>query len=170
MIGSKSLKVSFLIVISFAFSIAQGQVSKIEMQSVLQETLMKYRNAVSNVTNSWRYDNTNDDYFVRDTITLSSARSYTKNYCKEIRWNFYENEKLVLENTPECTEPPTMLAPKKEDYLDLLFTEKNGALYLMLKNSEGIRDTFKVLKLQKNKPVLVEESMFDYTLYLAREN
>ncbi|PZR21169.1 MAG: hypothetical protein DI539_08720 [Flavobacterium psychrophilum] len=98
---------------------SQNQPSKNDLESVLHETLAKARNAVPTAENSWSYNNTNQDYFRKDTIILNTARSYKRNYCKEIRWSFYQNQKLILENTPECTEPPTMLKPKKEDYLTL---------------------------------------------------
>lgn len=152
------------------FLIAQSQLSKNEFELVLQETLMKARNTVSTAENNWSYNNTNEDYFIKDTITLNTARSYRRNYCKEIRWSFYENQKLILENTPKCTEPPTMLEPKKNDYLTLNCIEKNDNLYLILKNSKGVREKFRVLELLKNKPIVIQESAFDYTLKLVREN
>ena len=160
----------FFILLSFASSTAQIALTKIEFESILVETLNKARNAVSNAENNWRYDNTKDDYFKKDTIVLNSARSYRVDYCKEIRWSFYENNKFILENTPECTEPPTMLKPKDEDFIVLECIEKNGNLYLLLKNYKGICDTFKVLELYRNNPIETGESAFDYTIKLTRKN
>lgn len=165
----KLLCILFITIISTTQSIAQNQVSKDEFVSVLQETLTKARNAVPTAENSWSYDNTNQDYFKKDTITLNTARVYKRNYCKEIRWSFNENQKLVLQNTPECTEPPTMLKPKKEDYLTLECIKKNDKLYLILKNHKGVREIFRVLELIKNKPIILGDSAFDYTLKLIRE-
>jgi hypothetical protein len=155
--------------ISFTYSSAQVALTKNEFESILQETLKKSRNAVSNAENNWRYDNTNEDYFKKDTIVLKTARSYRVDYCKEIRWSFYENQKFIIENTPECTEPPTMLKPKDEDFIVIECIEKNGNLYLLLKNYKGICDTFKVLELYRNKPIEAGESAFDYTLKLTRK-
>ena len=160
----------FFILLSFASSTAQIALTKIEFESILVETLNKSRNAVSNAENNWRYDNTKEDYFKKDTIVLNSARSYRVDYCKEIRWRFYENNKFILENTPECTEPPTMLKPKDEYSIVLECIEKNGNLYLLLKNYKGICDTFKVLELYRNNPIEAGESAFDYTIKLTRKN
>ncbi|MCW4468779.1 hypothetical protein OGH69_07390 [Flavobacterium sp. MFBS3-15] len=145
-----------------------GQVSKRELEAVLEETLLKARNAVPTAENSWRYDNTNQDYFKSDTIVLNTARSYIQNYCKEIRWSFYEKQSLVLENTPECTEPPTMLLPTKNDSIHLKCKEKNNDLFLTLKNHKGVTDKFKVIELRRNKPIESEWYAYDYTLILAR--
>lgn len=151
------------------FISAQSPISKNDFELVLQETLMKARNAVRTAENNWNYDNTNQDYFKKDTIILNTARSYRRNYCKEIRWSFYENQKLILQNTPECNEPPIMLIPKKGDYLTLECVEKEGKIYIILKNSIGVREKFEILELQKNKPLVINESAFDYTLILARQ-
>jgi hypothetical protein len=154
---------------SFTYSLSQITLNKNEFESILQETLKKSRNAVSNAENNWRYDNTNEDYFRKDTIILKTARSYRVDYCKEIRWSFYENQKFIIENTPKCNEPPTMLKPKDEDFIVIECIEKNGNLYLLLKNYKGIYDTFKVLELYRNKPIEAGESAFDYTLKLTRK-
>ena len=159
----------FFIILSFASSTAQIALTKNEFESTLKETLKKSRNAVYNAENNWRYDNTKEDYFKKDTIVLNSARSYRVDYCKEIRWSFYENQKFILENTPECTEPPTMLKPKDEDFIVIECIEKNGNLYLLLKNYKGILDTFKVLELYRNNPIEAGESAFDYTIKLTRK-
>lgn len=165
----KSKLIIFFTFISFLYSSAQTALTKNEFESILEETLKKSRNAVSSAENNWRYDNTNEDYFKKDTIVLNTARSYRVNYCKEIRWSFYENQKFILENTPECTEPPTMLEPKEEDFITLECIEKNGNLYILLKNFKGICETFKVLELYRNKPIEDGESAFDYTLKLTRK-
>lgn len=159
----------YLTIISVTLSTAQIPITKNEFELVLKETLKKSRNAVFTAENSWRYDNTHQDYFEKDTISLNTARSYRADYCKEIRWTFYENQKLKLENTSECTEPPTMLKPKKEDYMEINCVEKNNNLYLILKNFKGNFDTFKVLEFTKNQPIHSEESTFDYTIKLIRE-
>ena len=159
----------YLTIISVKLSTAQIPITKNEFELVLKETLKKSRNAEFTAENSWIYDNTHQDYFEKDTISLNTARSYRADYCKEIRWTFYENQKLKLENTPECTEPPTMLKPKKEDYMEINCVEKNNYLYLILKNFKGNFDTFKVLELVKNEPIQLDENAFDYTIKLKRE-
>lgn len=165
----KSQLTILLSVISVALSTGQIPITKNEFELVLKETLKKSRNAVSDAENIWRYDNTHQDYFEKDTIILSTARSYRADYCKEIRWAFYENQKFILENIPECTEPPTKLKPTKEDYIEINCMEKNNKLYLILKNFKGISDKFKVLELTRNQPIQVEESAFDYTIKLLRK-
>ena len=165
------MKTTSIFIITF-FSIlasnAQVSISKNDILLSLKESLEKSRNAVSDARCNWRFNNTNDDYFKKDTIILNLARSYRTDYCKEIRWSFYENTKFVLENTPECTEPPTMLKPKKEDYLELILEEKNESLYLILKNSKNIVDKFRVVQFRRNIPLSDEESAFDYTIVLMR--
>lgn len=161
-----------LIVIFSVFCIfesnAQISISKNKFKLILKESLEKSRNAVSDARSIWRFDNTNEDYFTKDTIILNGARSYRKDYCKEIRWSFYQNEKFVLENTPECTEPPTMLKPKKEDYKKLKYIEENGILYLIISNSKSKDDKFKVLEVRKNQPLTTETYSYDYSLILLR--
>jgi hypothetical protein len=163
----KRLLIITLIII-WTNSNAQIQITKTDFEIVLQETLKKSRNAVADAKNSWRYDNTNQDYFTNDSIIINTARSYRKDYCKEIRWSFYENQKFILENTPECTEPPSMLRPNEKDYKELKCVEKNDDLYLIVSNSKGIDDKFKVLEFRRNKPLTIEESAFDYTIILLR--
>lgn len=165
------MRLTFILFLTIFFSIssiAQTQITEIEFKSILVETLKKSRNIVPNAQNNWRYDNTKDDYFNNDTIILNSARTYRSDYCKEVRWSFYENEKFVLENTLEFTEPPTMLKPQKEDYIDLEYFEKNNKLYLILKYDNRTLDKFEVLELRRNTPIKEEESAFDYTLILKR--
>ena len=162
---------TFLITLTFIWTgllNAQSQITKKDFEAILTETLKKSRNAVSNATNEWRYDNSNEDYFTSNVITLNAARSYRKDYCKEIRWSFYENQKFVLQNILECTEPPTMLKPTKKDYIEISCIEKKGVLYLKLKNFAGLCDKFKVLEFRKNEPLAFGESEFDYTVKLLR--
>jgi hypothetical protein len=164
----KTINIFIVTIFCVFVSSAQVSISKNDILLTLKENLEKSRDVISDARCDWRYNNTDDDYFIKDTIILNSARSYRADYCKEIRWSFYENTKFVLENTHKCSEPPTMLRPKKEDYLELMFEEKNESLYLILNSSKNIIDKFRVLKFYRNIPLINEESTFDYTLVLLR--
>ena len=91
---------SFILLTAIVYSQAP---SKNHVQEVLEETLAKSRNAVSDATNEWRYDNGKNDYFTKDTIVLNSARSYRKSFCKAIYWSFYEPNKCIITTRKECT-------------------------------------------------------------------
>ncbi|NQX77103.1 MAG: hypothetical protein HRT75_05155 [Gilvibacter sp.] len=138
------------------------------VQSVLEETLRKSRNPVSNATNEWRYDNTHDDYFTKDTIVLNSARTYRQSYCKTIYWSFYEANKCIINTVPECTEPPTGLIPKEEDYVSVHLIENEQGTFIHLINTKGIRARFRILALNRNEPIDNGLSQFDYDLVLLR--
>lgn len=146
---------------------AQKQITPKEMLSVFKETLAKSRNFAPEATNKWSFDNSNNDYFKKDTIVLNSARCSDSDYCKSIQWSFYENEKFILEKIIECDEPPTKVASKNEDFMDLKIKEQDGMTYLCLYNNNGLFETFEVVSLKANKGT-DEECTFDYTLKLLR--
>lgn len=147
---------------------AQSLLTKDFLGFVFKETLAKSRNAVSNATNSWRYDNSNDDYFKKDTLILNTARSYKINYCNGINWTFYKERHLILEITQNCNEPPTKLRNKKEDYMRLQIKQIGNKFHIRLLNKNGLSDEFEILSLTRNIPLSDEESAFDYTLILLR--
>jgi hypothetical protein len=162
-------KLTIIIFITFFSSgFSQNEIDKVVIESVFEETLRKSRNAVETATNEWRYDNSNEDYFVGDTLTFNSARSYRKSYCKEINWSFYEVNKCLINTIPKCTEPPTSLISKEEDYMTIEVIQENNSTLIHLKNLKGIINRFEVLELIKNQPVYNEASAFDYTLKLLR--
>lgn len=115
---------------------AQILLTKDSLDFVFKETLAKSRNAVSNATNNWRFDNSNDDYFKQDTIILNTARSYKMNYCNGINWSFYKEKHFILEFTQTCNEPPTKLKSKKEDYMRLQIKQRSNKFYLRLLNKK----------------------------------
>jgi hypothetical protein len=147
---------------------AQSLLTKDSLDFVFKETLAKSRNAVSNATNNWRYDNSNDDYFKQDTIILNTARSYKINYCNGINWSFYKEKRFILEFTQHCNEPPTKLRSKKEDYMRLQIKQRSNKFYLRLLNKNGLSDEFEILNLKRNAPLSDGESAFDYTIVLLR--
>lgn len=142
--------------------------TKDSLDFVFKETLAKSRNAVSDATNNWRYDNSKDDYFKQDTIILNTARSYTMNYCNGINWSFYKEKRFILEFTQYCNEPPTKLRSKKEDYMRLKIKQRRNKFYLRLLNKDGLSDEFEILDLKRNAPLSDGESGFDYTVVLLR--
>lgn len=149
-------------------SISQTSVPKDSLGFIFKETLKKSRNDVSDATNNWRYDNSNDDYCKKDTLIFNTARSYKMNYCNGVNWCFYKEKQFILEFAHYCNEPPTKLISKKEDYMKLEIMQRNKKSYLRLMNKNGLFDTFEVLELTKNKPLSEAESAFDYTMILVR--
>jgi hypothetical protein len=147
---------------------AQSLLTKDSLDFVFKETLAKSRNAVSNATNNWRYDNSNDDYYKQDTIILNTARSYKMNYCNGINWSFYKEKRFILEFTQTCNEPPTKLRSKKEHYMRLQIIQRSNKFYLRLLNKNGLSDEFEILTLKRNTPLSDGESAFDYTIVLLR--
>ncbi len=153
--------------LTIKMSKAQNLLTKDSLDFVFKETLAKSRNAVSNATNNWRYDNSNDDYFKQDTIILNTARSYKMNYCNGINWSFYKKKRFIVEFT-QCNEPPTKLRSKEEDYMRLQIKQRSNKFYLRLLNKNGLSDEFEILNLKRNAPLSNEESAFDYTIVLLR--
>lgn len=147
---------------------AQSLLTKDSLDFVFKETLVKSRNAVSDATNSWRYDNSNEDYFKKDTIILNTARSYKMDYCNGINWSFYKEKYFILEFTQHCNEPPTKLKSKEEDYMRLEIMQRERKIYLRLLNKNGLADEFELLDLKRNNPLSDGESTFDYTIVLLR--
>jgi hypothetical protein len=158
-----------IFVLFYQFNLtAQSEINKSNLDAIFIETLEKSRNAVKTASNEWRYDNSNDDYFIKDTITLNTARSYRKNYCKEINWSFYREKDFVINRITECTEPPTKLISKKKDTISLSIEELDNRVLFDLYNFEGRIERFEVIELTKNQPIFNEANQFDYTVKLVR--
>ena len=163
------IKLIVMILIFGCTSTTFGQViSKNELKIVLKETLAKSRNFVSGATNSWYYDNSENDYKQKDTITLKTARSFKRDYCNIINWTFYEQNNFILEVADYCNEPPTKLASKNEDYFELLINETDEKTFISLKNINGIQEKFEIIELIKNVPIETGNDQFDYTMKLSR--
>ncbi len=64
------IKLITIILIFTTISSFGQSVSKSELKKMLKETLAKSRNYVSDATNSWFYDNTENDYETQATLTL----------------------------------------------------------------------------------------------------
>ena len=167
-----SMKKIFLIIFfsaAFYFSNAQVSSSLDSVKAVFAETLKKSRNAVDDATNSWRYDDTNNDYFIKDTIILNSARTYKTSYCNGVEWKFNKEDQFVLLFTRRCNEPPLALASRKEDYFRMVIVERNDGCYLKLFYRKRLKETFKVLNLKRNPPLSFGADAFDYTMILIRQ-
>ncbi|GGD15580.1 hypothetical protein GCM10011343_03130 [Flavobacterium orientale] len=164
------MKIKLIIIILIFTSVSSfGQsVLKSELKKMLTETLVKSRNYVSDATNSWFYDNTENDYKTQDTLTFKTARSFKRDYCKIINWTFYEWNKFRLEFADYCNEPPTKLASKNEDYYEFLVEEKDKNIFVYLKNVNGIQDKFKIVELTKIEPIDSGNDQFDYRIKLTR--
>lgn len=163
---------TFIVILLIGFSScqinAQILISKDSLKLVFKETLKKSRNAVPTANNVWVYDNSNNDYFEQDTITLNTARSYKRDYFKTINWSFYDENKFILENANSCNEPPIKNISKEEDYFKLKIKNTKDSLFLKLYNSKGLFETFNIIYFKRNEPISVGEEQFDYTMKLKR--
>ncbi|WP_299211553.1 hypothetical protein [uncultured Aquimarina sp.] len=146
---------------------AQNQTTKKEILSIFKETLTKSRDFVSEATNEWFFDNTNNDYSKKDTIVLNSARIFKRDYCNIINWSFYSSDNFVLEKADYCNEPPTKLISKNKDSINIKIKELNNVTYLNLYNINGLFETYRILYLKTNE-TSDEDNSFDYTLKLLR--
>jgi len=164
----KKIKLITVILIITSASLYGQSVSKSELKKTLKETLVKSRNYVSDATNSWFYDNTKNDYETQDTLTFNTARSFKRDYCKIVNWTFYEWNKFRLEFADYCSEPPTKLASKNEDYYDFIIEESNENIFVSLKNLNGIQEKFQIVELTKNMPIDSGNDQFDYTIKIKR--
>ena len=167
----KMKKTIILLVICISSTLSKGQelLNTDSINNVFKETLQKSRNAVSNATNSWRYDNSKEDYFKRDTIVLNTARSYKTEYCNGVNWSFYTERNFILEFIHYCNEPPTKDISRKKDYMKMRIKKMGEKIYLQLINRDGLFDSFEILDLRKNKPLEGYEIEFDYTIVLVRK-
>jgi len=156
-----------LIFFSFENTQAQKAVSKNELKLIFKETLKSSRNFVSNARNEWCFDNSNNDYFDRDTIVLNSARSIKRNYCKIIDWSFYTESNFILEKADYCNEPPTKKVSKNEDFLKLKIISIKNETYIETHNLTGLFEKFRVIEVKNNKNSK-EKDAFDYTMKLLR--
>lgn len=164
----KETIIFILLCLTTKLSISQTAVSKDSLDTIFKETLQKARNAVSDATNNWRYDNSKDDYFKKDTLTFNTARAYRMNYCNGVNWSFNKEKQFILEFAQYCNEPPTKRISKREDYMRLEIERRSNKSYLNIKNANGLFETFEVLELTRNQPLSEGENAFDYTMVLVR--
>ena len=92
----KETIIFILLCLTAKVSMSQTAVSKDSLAVIFKETLQKARNAVSNATNNWRYDNSKGDYLKKDTLIFNTARSYRMNYCNGVNWSFYKEKQFIL--------------------------------------------------------------------------
>ena len=93
----KETIIFILLCLTTKLSMSQTAVSKDSLDIIFKETLQKARNAVSDATNNWRYDNSKDDYLKKDTLIFNTARSYIMNYCNGVNWSFYKENQFIIE-------------------------------------------------------------------------
>jgi hypothetical protein len=162
------IKLITITLIFTSISIFGQSVSKSELKSILKETLAKSRNYVPDATNSWFYDNSANDYETQDTLTFNTARSYKRDYCKIINWTFYKWNNFRLEFADYCSEPPTKLASKNNDYYEFLIEENEENIFVLLKNINGIQEKLEIIELTENEPIDIGSDQFDYSIKLKR--
>ncbi len=151
-----------------SISLLGQSVSKSELKNILKETLTKSRDYVSGATNSWFYNNSQNDYKIQDTLTFSIARNYKINYCKIVNWTFSKWNSFRLEFADYCEEPPIKSASNDNDYYEFIIEENDDIVFVLLKNVNGIQDKFKVIELTENELIDSGNYQFDYTIKLKR--
>ena len=162
------IKLITIILIFTTISSFGQSVSKSELEKILKETLAKSRNYVSDATNSWFYDNTENDYQTQDTLIFNTARSFKRDYCKIINWTFYDWNNFRLEFADYCNEPPTKLASNDNDYYEFIIEETDENIFVILKNINGIQNKFKIIELTENETIDSGNDQFDYTIKMKR--
>ena len=101
-------------------------------------------------------------------MTLHTARSYKRDYCKIVDWTFSEWNNFRLEFADYCNEPPTKLVPKDKDYYEFLIEETADKTFISLKNINGIQDKFEIIELTEIKPIDNGNEQFNYSIELKR--
>ena len=159
----------FILIFITQFSYSQEtKVTKEELLNTFKETIVQNKKGIIETdSNPWFTDNTNDIYFKNDTIVLKNAKSFKRDYCKIINWNFYKNNAFIIGEADYCNEPPTRKVTKPKDYIDLNIYNSGNDLVIELLNKNKLIEKFKVISLQK-KESEYEKSKFDFIIKLMR--
>lgn len=159
----------FILIFITQFSYSQEtKVTKEELLNTFKETIVQNKKGIIETdSNPWFTDNTNDIYFKNDTIVLKNAKSFKRDYCKIINWNFYKNNAFIIGEADYCNEPPTRKVTKPKDYIDLNIYNLGNDLTIELLNQNKLIEKFKVISLQK-KESEYEKSKFDFIIKLMR--
>lgn len=148
----------------------QLKISKRSVLSVFERTIVQEkRGVIQTDSNSWYTDNTSNKYFENDTIIFRNAKTFKRNFCKTVNWNFYENNKFVAGYSNYCDEPPTKAVTQDKDWIELKIVYRNDAVLLNLYNRNKIVEKFKIVALEKIKSVY-DENEDDLVLVLVRIN
>ena len=138
-----------ILIIQFSYS-QKTKISKAELLKAFKETIVqKEKGIIHTNSNPWFTDNTNENYFKKDTITLKNAKSYKRDYCKIINWNFYKKAAFSIENADYCNEPPSQKVTTENDWINLNVEKVENYLIIELFNQNKLIDKFKILSLEK---------------------
>ena len=156
-----------ILIIQFSYS-QETKISKAELLKAFNETIVqKEKGIIHTNSNPWFTDNTNENYFKKDTITLKNAKSYKRGYCKIINWNFYKKDAFSIGNADYCNEPPSQKITTENDWIKLNVEKEENYLIIELFNQNKLIDKFKILSLEK-KESEYEKGKMDYILKLKR--
>lgn len=159
----------FILILFFQFSYSQEtKISKTNLLKSFKETIVQTeKGKIQTDSNPWFTENTNEIYFNNDTIVLKNARSFKRDYCKIINWNFYKKEAFIIGDANYCNEPPIQRATKQTDWINLNVYNVKNDLIIELFNGNKIIDKFKVISLEKKKSEYKKKE-FDYILKIVR--
>lgn len=156
-----------ILIIQFSYS-QETKISKAELLKAFKETIVqKEKGIIHTNSNPWFTDNTNENYFKKDTITLKNAKSYKRDYCKIMNWNFYKKDAFSIGNADYCNEPPSQKVTTENDWINLNVEKVENYLIIELFNQNKLIDKFKILSLEK-KESEYEKGKMDYILKLKR--
>lgn len=154
-------------IVQFSYS-QETKVSKTELINSFKETIAQTKKGIIQTdSNPWFADNTNDNYFKKDTIVLINARSFKREYCKIINWNFYKETAFTIGHADYCNEPPTQKVNTLKDWIELKVYDFNGNLSIELFNQDKLVEKFKIISFEI-KQSLYEKTEFDYILKIVR--
>ena len=159
----------FVLLLLIQFSYCQEtKISKTPLLAAFKETIVQTKKGkIETDSNPWFTENTNEIYFRNDTIVLKNARSFKRDYCKIINWNFYKKNAFVIGDADYCNEPPTRKVTKPKDWINLKINSIKNNLIMELFNENKLIEKFKVISLEK-KDSEYEKNEFDYVLKLVR--
>jgi hypothetical protein len=162
-------KIIFTFLIALQFSYSQNiKTSKAELLKIFKKTIVRDSNGIIHVdSNPWFTDNSNDNYKKSDTIFLKNAKSFKRNYCKIINWNFYKKDAFIIGDADYCSEPPTQTATKPKDWIELKIFNSEKDLILELYNQSKLIDKFKVISLKQEQSEYSKDQI-NSTLKLSR--
>ncbi|WP_210463131.1 hypothetical protein [Rufibacter roseolus] len=129
--------ISTLFIIALTFGTASGQqksltkasVFKLFKSSIEQES----KKSISVGSNEWLTCNKDSAFFKNDTIRLFENNLYRAAYicCDKVGWTFWKKDSFIIQESQNCTEPPTGKIYKDgSDTFTIKLENKEGKLYL----------------------------------------
>lgn len=163
----KLLFIVLLLFVELCFS-QNASISKNQVLSLFKRTIVQTKKGIIQVnSNPWFADNTDNLYFKNDTIILKNARSFKREYCKIVIWNFYKKNAFVIGYADYCNEPPTREVTKQENWIKKRIEESQRDLVIELYNQNILIDKFKVLSIEENESNC-DENEYEYVLKILR--